>query len=969
MSKAVASRKTVVNDDGGTQKVRLYRSAIQTAQRLEIQLKSATDWQELFQPETLALRERLKESCQIMMMNHTLEYGRKAEEVLWRRVFYDVIQKLKQQKRGRDGVDGLDSVYRMHLLSASGFYHHLLVHLSSKFSIKLTGVIDWSDLKHSRKGGDAEIDGEAKEWAHKACQRCLIYLGDLARYQQDLEEERSFQLAERFYYQAHALDPDPGMPHNQLGTLLSNQWFGLDAVYHYMRCLLSAIPFDGTEGNLVRLFEKNRCFMKSLSESITNGHSMEFVLRELEAKRFIVNFISLQDVLFGTSSFPPEDVGLLCQSILQDFDTVLSSNAHPHPSSQNPRHNTDSTPAEGEDQEPEHVVSGTIVLKVFTIIIMSITRLKPKGSSWTSVATAFSLALFSQLLQHCINHLEKALGGKLPLLMNKPLQNGTPKADTDPEEVKIQKVKELKKKSFARRRRQQRHYSDSDISEEILSSDSGEESDLSEGGFDVSLEDVLSEDDLDDVYIEEESGEESGSDLNSTTDTLHSPINSSLLCNGYTASSPAEKELSVERSDAVPMVNGTPGKKRSKEHAKSKHNQDNLKEMKTSFEEALEVQLLRAVLKEELLISVKIFCDWLRINSDVISTCEESSSSLWTRMATLLNILPTSDQLCKAVSCYGSSLKTLANDVVDENWSQAKALPEDLALIGLTPLSELHHSLNKKWGTQVSQRKYHEAIIRIQCLRSFGMYVASNKVVGTLSWDASSKTFSMVEEMNGYPETNSVEEKTRNMNHHNQEKQIHLMKTLAQQRLKSEVAELESKMKTSSDSATAYVIPDVHTMCIQLRLVRKMLQAEKYVIIIPLQVIAALDELKKVNQGSRDAIKFLEYHFKQRTKWIRAQKETEKIGVNNKKSRHETIAVWRFNQIVNCCQYFADQFGAGVVTLLTGEEGSNKRYPPHLGNMAAISQIGSKSTPQALRLASQNGIGVESITTFCQPGT
>ena len=34
-----------------------------------------------------------------MMMNHTLEYGRKAEEVLWRRVFYDVIQKLKQQKR------------------------------------------------------------------------------------------------------------------------------------------------------------------------------------------------------------------------------------------------------------------------------------------------------------------------------------------------------------------------------------------------------------------------------------------------------------------------------------------------------------------------------------------------------------------------------------------------------------------------------------------------------------------------------------------------------------------------------------------------------------------------------------------------------------------------------------------------------------------------------------------------------
>ena len=42
---------------------------------------------------------RLKSGCELLIFQHPKEFGRKAEELLWRKVFYEVIQKLKQYKR------------------------------------------------------------------------------------------------------------------------------------------------------------------------------------------------------------------------------------------------------------------------------------------------------------------------------------------------------------------------------------------------------------------------------------------------------------------------------------------------------------------------------------------------------------------------------------------------------------------------------------------------------------------------------------------------------------------------------------------------------------------------------------------------------------------------------------------------------------------------------------------------------
>lgn len=42
---------------------------------------------------------RLKSGCELLIFQHPREFGRKAEELLWRKVFYEVIQRLKQYKR------------------------------------------------------------------------------------------------------------------------------------------------------------------------------------------------------------------------------------------------------------------------------------------------------------------------------------------------------------------------------------------------------------------------------------------------------------------------------------------------------------------------------------------------------------------------------------------------------------------------------------------------------------------------------------------------------------------------------------------------------------------------------------------------------------------------------------------------------------------------------------------------------
>ena len=118
--------------------------------------------------------------------------------------------------------------------------------------------------------------------------RFFICIGDLARYYVDFFpsavdrsierfNEQFFKIASFYYQLASSLQPQLGMPYNQLGTLYANSFYGLDSIYYYFRCLNSKKKFLGIKDNLkntfmfVRKHQENHQLQKFLDVSSFNN--------------------------------------------------------------------------------------------------------------------------------------------------------------------------------------------------------------------------------------------------------------------------------------------------------------------------------------------------------------------------------------------------------------------------------------------------------------------------------------------------------------------------------------------------------------------------------------------------------------------------------------------------------------------------------------------------------------------------
>ncbi|XP_025234394.1 protein SMG5 [Theropithecus gelada] len=216
---------------------RLYRAVVEAVHRLDLILCNKTAYQEVFKPENISLRNKLRELCVKLMFLHPVDYGRKAEELLWRKVYYEVIQLIKTNKKHIHSRSTLECAYRTHLVAGIGFYQHLLLYIQSHYQLELQCCIDWTHVTDPLIGCKKPVSASGKEmdWAQMACHRCLVYLGDLSRYQNELAGVDTELLAERFYYQALSVAPQIGMPFNQLGTLAGSKYYNVEAMYCYLR--------------------------------------------------------------------------------------------------------------------------------------------------------------------------------------------------------------------------------------------------------------------------------------------------------------------------------------------------------------------------------------------------------------------------------------------------------------------------------------------------------------------------------------------------------------------------------------------------------------------------------------------------------------------------------------------------------------------------------------------------------------
>ncbi|XP_061573426.1 nonsense-mediated mRNA decay factor SMG5 [Cololabis saira] len=383
---------------------RLYRAVVESVHKLDVIIGSKSSYREVFKPENISLRNKLRELCVKLMFLHPVDYGRKAEELLWRKVYYEVIQVIKTNKKHIHSRSALECAYRTHLIAGVGFYQHLLLYIQSHYQLELQDCIDWTHVTDPLIGRKKPVSATPKEmeWAQMACHRCLVYLGDLARYQNELAGVEAEQLAERFYHQALSVMPHVGMPFNQLGTLAGSKFYNVEATYYYLRCIQSDAPFDGAYGNLKRLFDKaakmyhqvKKQEMKKLSPSRQ---------RSKDIKRLLVSFMYLQSLLQPKNSLMEMELTSLCQSVLEDFNLVLfylppptHGGAHPGPSEED----------EEQHQHPQHsdssctVLPDNLIFKMVVTCLMVVHSLKRGGSKQYSASIAFTLALFSHLVNH-----------------------------------------------------------------------------------------------------------------------------------------------------------------------------------------------------------------------------------------------------------------------------------------------------------------------------------------------------------------------------------------------------------------------------------------------------------------------------------------------------------------------------------------------------------------------------------------
>jgi protein SMG5 len=352
-------------------------------------------------------------------------YGKKGEELLWRKGYYDVVSTAKKLKKKDYTPDEICNL-QTHINAGIGFYHHMISKLQGEFNLNLNYVVDFSVGANPVKN---DVRTECLEWASLSVHQCLIYLGDLSRYKLEVNPKSESTLAFRYYLQAISFKSDHGMPHNQMGTLAMNQNKFLDAVYHYMRCLACTVSFEGTVNNLHSLFDKNSKYLEQLplepnsdciSQSDKNDH----------LKRFIARFLLLIDIWYFNKKVTK--VYSLCHQTYKDLEECLSML----------KTSSCESPTESEsvdtDSGGEHLNSD-MIFKVTVICLLCISKLQKSNHHQASTAVAFTLAIYSQLVQNVSNHIQESV-------LNYPL----------PEvEVKIEQtngiVKDLLKKSQRKR--------------------------------------------------------------------------------------------------------------------------------------------------------------------------------------------------------------------------------------------------------------------------------------------------------------------------------------------------------------------------------------------------------------------------------------------------------------------------------------------------------------------------------------
>ncbi|XP_045505856.1 uncharacterized protein LOC123702212 [Colias croceus] len=207
-----------------------------------------------------ATQQQLQKAYQKVLtldLDYALE--KKVEQDLWNVGFKQQIEALQAISKDRKNAQRSEAQGMLSwvLQAAAGFYLCLLHQICTTYKLdlpfrrraSLVGAVEgWEPTAGITLNNTAGVAA-----ARYACQHCLVHLGDLARYRQQL------RVAHTFYRHALAVSAHSGQPYNQLALVAWRRGRRLAAVYWHVRSLLVRAPFPPAPANLARTLAAAAC--------------------------------------------------------------------------------------------------------------------------------------------------------------------------------------------------------------------------------------------------------------------------------------------------------------------------------------------------------------------------------------------------------------------------------------------------------------------------------------------------------------------------------------------------------------------------------------------------------------------------------------------------------------------------------------------------------------------------------------
>ncbi|CAG2160109.1 unnamed protein product [Oppiella nova] len=872
----------------GSSNTRLIREVIELAKELESGITSAKSLKYVLTESVVKSRDRLKEVCEDILYSSPIEFGRKAEDFLWKRCFHDLMQFYKRNKKRMTSSE--ISLLQIHLTTGFGLYYSLLLGVSKHYSINIQNLMPYITVEQSIEEFCRESQPNNEEvdaWARNAIHRILICMGDLARYLFDLEVIGYRELAIRFYDLALIWNPDIGMPFNQLGTLSESNNYGLDSVYYYMRCLTCDKPFEGAENNLRRVFETNEKRLNEIEDKQSSEESYRMIERSILLFLKLCNeywFIKSSDNQFNKHILP------LLQQTLQSLNT--SFNLQPKlTTEQMPTFMTPMT---------------TFEMSVITLILVNrIQELEDRKNS------ANGSQMFPLILNFSINYLMAVVASSHQSVKNKlgldPFKlNGLSSMSPGVSKENTPDLSPRRALSRLRRRKAAINYDDKNVLS--LDDDDSELSELEETA--LSTIDAL----------------EIGSDLSDSNE----------------GSDSYNLDVTIISSDEeTPLPHRTVGPKHSDTPVMPVEdvlnyvlNDSYLPTIKMYCDWFRSNPNILSLISNQLQLWFEEFINFVNSLLNIEHKILQSFPNLsefkcygvnWHQKFPLASDLSLSN-----IECLKSSFNAISFE------SQRVLNNCEKGFLCIESIIAFTHFVS---DSDYCPNVYGISYDSIENRFSYNSHSNGTNFnyFPTNTWSEDNSIFvsSNPQSINDIEDNESVDDSKR---------QKKFMRNMAHLWLTAEVNQLEKDV-SFAPQLPPYMVLDSSAYCQHLDFIKELTHSKRFIIVVPKIVLASLDQMKKTNATAREAIRWLEEQLQRGNRVIKFAKDAEKLNLSPiKYPKRKDREAFDYYELLEYCNYLNTNtktdrkliYGMPMVSLLTH---SFDRWPANAEAVAKTSGI------------------------------